>query len=65
MSTAETFLISQWNIAMFIKLKLKLPLAPVYIYCYLMMWYMYISDTFINFLCRLIHFTRFVSILRY
>lgn len=37
MSTAETFLISQWNIAMFIKLKLKLPLAPVYIYCYLIM----------------------------
>lgn len=37
MSTAETFLISQWKIAMFIKLKLKLPLAPVYIYCYLIM----------------------------
>lgn len=63
MSTAETFLISQWKIAMFIKLKLKLPLAPVYIYCYLIMWFMYISDTFIRFLCRLIHFTHFVSIL--
>lgn len=45
MYVAETFLISQWNIAMFIKLKLKLPLAPV-IYCYLIMWSMYISHSY-------------------
>lgn len=45
MYVAETFLISQWNIAMFIKLKLKLPLAPV-IYCYLIMWSMYISYSY-------------------
>lgn len=39
MYTAETFLKSQWNIAMLIKLKLKLPLALI-IYCFLIMWYL-------------------------